>query len=245
MGPIIVTASTEQELSLLVRTIGARNLSAPGWRPLYDGGICGSRVYLAVTGIGKVNAAAAAMALIDRYVPSLIINTGCAGAYVGSGLAVGDIALATSEILGDEGVLTTDGWETLEAIGIPSVKQGGTSYFNEFPLSRQAASRAAELAASRGIPLRSGRFVAVSTCSGTSVRGSELFRRFGGLCENMEGAAVAQVALSCGIGCLEIRGISNMVEDRDLSRWDIPTAVAHAQRFILTYLETAGGAAAP
>jgi futalosine hydrolase len=55
--------------------------------------------------------------------------------------------------------------------------------------------------------------------------------------ENMEGAAVAQVCLRCGVDCLEIRGISNLVEARDLKKWDITRAVESAQRFVLKYLE--------
>ena len=61
----------------------------------------------------------------------------------------------------------------------------------------------------------------------------ELARRYQAVCENMEGAAVALVALRYGIPCLEIRGISNLVEDRDMSRWDIGLAVEAAQRFVL------------
>jgi futalosine hydrolase len=36
---------------------------------------------------------------------------------------------------------------------------------------------------------------------------------------------------------MEIRGISNMVEDRDLSRWDIAGAAEKAQRFVLRFIE--------
>jgi futalosine hydrolase len=54
----------------------------------------------------------------------------------------------------------------------------------------------------------------------------------------MEGAAVAHVALRHGLDCMEIRGVSNMVEDRDLSRWDIAGAAEQAQRFILAFIET-------
>jgi futalosine hydrolase len=239
VGPIVVTASTELELELVVRASGARELEDVAGRPVYGGKVADASVILAVTGIGKVNAAAATMALAARFSPALIVNTGCAGAYPESGLFVGDLALATSEILGDEGVLTSDGWEPLDLIGIPSLVVNGTPYFNEFPLCRQTAARAKALAVSRGISLRSGRFVTVSTCSGTAARGAELYRRFGGICENMEGAAVVQVALACGIPCLEVRGISNLVEDRDLSRWDISAAVCRAQQLVLAFLETA------
>ena len=53
----------------------------------------------------------------------------------------------------------------------------------------------------------------------------------------MEGAAAAQVALRYGVDCLEIRGISNMVEDRDLLRWNISLAVENAQSFVLKFIE--------
>jgi futalosine hydrolase len=52
----------------------------------------------------------------------------------------------------------------------------------------------------------------------------------------MEGAAVAQVAVLHGVPWLEVRSISNIVEDRDLKKWDIPKAadaVQHAVQHIL------------
>ena len=88
----------------------------------------GGRSILAVTGIGKVNTAAAVTSLLERFEPELLINTGCAGAYRGSGLAVGDLAMATDEVFGDEGVLGTDGWHSLELIGIPTVERKGAVF---------------------------------------------------------------------------------------------------------------------
>jgi futalosine hydrolase len=49
----------------------------------------------------------------------------------------------------------------------------------------------------------------------------------------MEGAAVAQIAALYGIPMLEVRGISNMVEDRDLRRWDKKTASLNCQKAVL------------
>lgn len=238
MASIIVAAATHKELALLIRSIGAQQEpGARAGRETYRGELGGVTLYLTVTGLGKANTASALTALLERVSPRLVINVGCAGAYVGSGLQVGDLAVASAEVYGDEGVLTPTGWEPLESIGIPQVVRGGRRFFNEFPLTMLLAERAVQLGAAQGIAVRRGRFVTVSTCSGTAVRGDELARRFDAICENMEGAAAAHMALLYGVDCLEIRGISNMVEDRDLSAWNIPLAVETAQRFLLKYLE--------
>jgi futalosine hydrolase len=122
---------------------------------------------------------------------------------------------------------------------IPLLERDGKRYFNIFPLSPQATEKAVRLGESVGQPLMAGPFVTVSTCSGTSARGEELAGRFSGaICENMEGAAAAQVALMYGVEGLEIRGVSNLGEDRDLSRWNISLAVERAQQFVLKYIET-------
>lgn len=238
MRPTLVTAATMLELAPLIHAIEAQKLSAAEFPETFGGTVGTSAVLLAVTGMGKVNTAMAITALFERHRPGLLINTGCAGAYPGSGLKLGDLALATAEVYGDEGVLTPTGWESLECIGIPVLEREGKCYSNEFPLSVPVWERAMGLAATMGLTMGRGRFVTVSTCSGTRSRGEELQRRFGAICENMEGAAAAQVSMCYGIDCLEVRGISNMVEDRDLSRWDIPLAVEKTQRFLLRLLET-------
>ena len=61
--------------------------------------------------------------------------------------------------------------------------------------------------------------------------------RVGALVVDMEGRVVAVVCLRSGLDSLEIRGISNLVEERNLENWDIPRAVEAAQRFVLKYLE--------
>lgn len=237
MKTALVTASTLQEIYLLAASLGTNEISFDGAVKTFGKELGNLTVILSVTGIGKVNAASACTALISHFKPDLIVNTGCAGAFTGSGLAVGDLAIATAEIYGDEGVLTPDGWQTMELIGIPLAIRNGQRFFNEFPLSLQYSSIAAQLADGLGISVQRGKFVTVSTCSGTLARGNELHRRFGAVCENMEGAAIAHVALLHDIDCMELRGISNLVEDRDLSGWNIPLAVERAQRFLLKFLE--------
>src|SRR5512135_3469067 len=116
MKPVIVTAATIRELSWLISMLEGKERFQVGHREAYRGELGERAVILAVTGIGKVNAAVATTALLERFEPELLVNTGCAGAYRGSGLAVGDLALATVEMFGDEGVGAPDGWHTLELI---------------------------------------------------------------------------------------------------------------------------------
>jgi futalosine hydrolase len=237
MHPILVIAAVRQEIADLTGTMNGIRIEDPVFPESYCGEINGKKVVTAVVGIGKANSAGGVTALVLRHAPRIVIITGCAGAYPESGLETGQLALAASEVFGDEGVLTCEGWKGLEEIGISVLERKGTRYFNEIPLSFSLAEQAIQLASALDLPLRRGRFITVSTCSGTSSRGRELFRLFGGLCENMEGAAAALVAMQYGIDCLEVRGISNLVEDRDLSRWNIQLAVEQAQRFVYRYIE--------
>ena len=237
MNPIIVTASTPLELSLLRHGLSALPCTGAGHLDSFRGRVGGREVLLAVTGIGKVNAACAATVLLERFTPQLLINTGCGGACAGSGLCVGDLAIASGESFPEEGVETPQGWRGLDLIGIPVFQGRGKRVFNQIPLDRDLAAGALALAREHGFRAELGPFHTVSTCSGTAGRGAELLRRYPGICESMEGGALAQVALVYGVPFLEVRGVSNLVEDRDLSRWDLTRAVTEVQRFLLGYLE--------
>ena len=241
MRRVVVTASTRMELSQLLDAASAHPFSGAGHLPVWRAELPGLELFIAQTGLGKANAACAATVLCERLAPELLINTGCGGAFPGFGVGVGDIAVADSECFADEGVLTPDGWRGLDLIGIPLYEGRGERVYNRVPLPPEPARRALEHAAAEGFVAALGPFLTVSTCSGTSRRGEEMLRRFPGICENMEGAAVAHVALIYGVPCLELRGISNMVEDRDMSRWDLKRAVAEVQRFLLGFLERPDG----
>ena len=151
---------------------------------------------------------------------------GIGGAYAGSGLQIGDLAVASAEHDAELGVVTPDGWQGAERIGIPVVERDGVSYFNQFPVDAALSKRVAG-----AVGAARGPFLSVQSCSGTADLGARRAARVAGaLCENMEGAAAAQVCLRHGgIPFVELRAISNHVEDRDTSRWDLPGACRRAQ----------------
>ena len=198
----------------------------------YKGNLSGRSVVMTVSGIGKVNAAHAATRLILDHCPSQIWNIGIGGAYPSSGLCIGDIAVAEKEIYGDEGVMQEEGLAGLSLVGIPLLKKGRKKYFNEFVLDRGLVQRVLGICSPERAPfaVKSGPFVTVSACTGTAARARGIEEGFGAICENMEGAAVAHICARYGIPLFEMRGISNLVDDRNRAKWDIRRAAVNCQR---------------
>lgn len=224
--------------ALIDRLSGGRTTEA-GSKQLIEGTLGGKPVVLCVGGMGKVNAAHAATLLVTRFAPSSLIVFGIGGAYPSSGALVGDLAVAESEIAGDEGVLTHDGFKDTEYIGIPLLRTAASGIYNTYPATAPLVALARtilETGTSAG-SVHIGSFVTLSTCTGTRERARELETRYKALCENMEGAAAAHVAIAHNVPWIELRGISNIVEDRDFAKWDIPRAARAAQHAVVRMLE--------
>jgi len=200
---------------------------------VYIGRLSGHDILMLNTGIGKVNAAHSATCLIENYPVKGLINMGVGGAYPASGLKIGDIAIASKEIYGDEGVITSKGWTGMTEIGIPVVQAGRKKYFNEFKLNSALSKKLIIRHLSPVIKIKSGPFVTVSSTTGTHERAAELRKRFHAVCENMEGAAIAQVCAIYKIPMLEIRGISNIAGERDKRKWNLDLASENCQELVL------------
>jgi futalosine hydrolase len=231
-APLALLCAVPQEAEVLRTALANRVGVAVGRKEAVRGVLDGVPVILFPAGMGKVNAAQGATALLEGEAVRGVVGFGIAGAYPGSGLEVGEVALASHAVYGDEGVQTPGGWLSTEGIGIPLLERPGVRRFNEFPLdaARVESARAALEAA--GVAAAVGPFLTVSACSGTTARGVELAERFGALCEGMEGAALAHVCALYDVPFLELRAASNRVEDRDLSRWKIREAVEAAQHAV-------------
>jgi futalosine hydrolase len=174
---------------------------------------------------------------VTRPKPSLVIQTGIAGAYVPAGIPVGSVVLANTEIYGDLGVMTPDGWRPVEEIGIPLIEASGTrpARFNYFPFDEDLVARASAIG--RSLVARTGPFLTLSQVTGVRALGDALYQRFGALCESMEGAAAAHVCALHDVPFLEVRGISNLIEDRNRSAWRIKEAADAAQAVALRLAE--------
>ncbi len=229
--PLGIIASSEIEAGIIIGQIRATEKVQLHRKTFYKGTLGREKpVVLSLCGVGKANAAHATTLLIERFGPEVIYILGVAGAYPSSRLRVGDIVIAEKEIYGDEGLETGTDFCTMEVLTLPLASIGSIRYFNEFPLL---------IPEQFGGFNNRGTFVTVSSCSGTISRALEREKRFKALCENMEGAAVAHVCALCGIPAVEIRGISNVIEDREprpLPRNALFTASENVQRAFLDKL---------
>ena len=176
-----------------------------------------------ITGVGPVEAAVRLTAFLAATTLPLagVVNFGVAGAYAGAkgnGAAVLDICLAEREVLADLGVCANDDVQPLRGEGF--------TLADSFELDPGLRRRAESLLTAAAIPWVSGVFATVSGASGTRRRGDLLAARHQALCENMEGAAVARVCQHFGLPLLELRCISNLIEDRDLRNWQLRQACA-------------------
>ncbi|MEZ4601684.1 MAG: futalosine hydrolase [Syntrophotaleaceae bacterium] len=238
---IAIVAAVPLETAQLRRSLWPCEVRRCGQRELFLGVLYGHKIALLHSGIGKVNAASAVTALFENFRPKALIVIGCGGAYPDSTLEKGDLVLATEEISADEGVVTHEGFRPFSELGFPLLSDPNPRLESRFPVDQNLLNMARpffeQVAQQEGRKMVSGSIVTVSTCSGNEQLGREIARRTAGICENMEGAAIAQVCRLYRIPFLELRGISNRVENRDLTNWDLPGAAEIAQLALRAFLQ--------
>ncbi|MEA3467424.1 MAG: futalosine hydrolase [Thermodesulfobacteriota bacterium] len=204
----LVVCATEFELQPLLERV---NPEKKGWMSL-------------VTGVGMVETTLNLTRLLEQQPKKIhaVLNFGVAGAYKcdgreGAGLL--EICLAEQEVFGDFGICHVDRIEPLaeHLVHRPS-----------YVLDHDLLNRAETLLQENGLSAKRGNFVTVCGVSATERRGTMLGTQYDGLSENMEGAAVARVCEEFNLPLLEMRTISNFVEERDIQRWKLTEACAQA-----------------
>ncbi len=231
-----LVCSVDQECGKIMSEMRDIKYLHTGPVTLLSGSIGRKKVILVITGIGKVNASHGATILTGEYRPSCVINFGIGGCYPASGLSIGDVAVASKEFYADEGVIMGDRFFSMEEAGMAILQIGRKRYYNEFhpgaALMRIFRKKVA------GMPINTGYgiFLTVSSVSGTIRRSEYLERSFGGVCENMEGAAVFHVAHMYKTACFEVRGISNIAGIRDKRKWNFRKAAENCQAVLLEFI---------
>jgi futalosine hydrolase len=227
-----IVASSEAEVAQLIVSLEARPMGMKAGFPCYRGRMGNETISIGVIGLGVVSAALALGTFFATGRVDQAIMVGSAGAFPDSELDVGDVAIASSEILAELGVCTGRGLGDAAALSSLGLEQ---TLFLDERLSRDI-SRAAE-----GLfRVRTGPFLSVVGVSDSDEQAGARAARFRPLVENMEGYALALAGKRLGIRVAEVRGISNRAGVRDKSLWNLDLANERAQTAVLAFLLATG-----
>lgn len=164
------------------------------------GSIAGSEVVVVQCGIGKVNAAVCAQTLINGFGVDRVVNTGVAGSLTDE-LTINDFVVSVDAVQHDYDVT---------AIGFAPGEIPYTGMV-AFPADEGMRERAVE-AVRRAAPtskVLEGRICSGDQFIATTEQRERIVSTFGGLCAEMEGAAIAQVCHLNGTPYVIIRAISD------------------------------------
>lgn len=170
-----------------------------------------------VTGVGMT---ATAFALGSTLNPSygLVINLGIAGTYQRD-IALGTLVQVTEDIFSELGAESPSGFLTIEKLGF------GKSRFQEINAEKPFKT---DLLQVNGIT--------VNRVHGTKESIKETQERLNPDTESMEGAAVFYACEQMEIPCLQIRSISNYVEERNTASWEIGKAIRNLNAWAIRFL---------
>ena len=214
-----IIGAMEVEVATLKSNMTVKNTVKKASMEFYEGTIGNTEVVVVRSGLGKVNAGICVQILIDLFNVTHVINTGIAGS-LNADINIGDIVLSTDACYHDVDV-TVFGYKKGE---IPQI---GAATFEADKELREKAKASIKKAAP-DIGVFEGR-----VCSGDQFISSAevkdaIIKEHGGLCTEMEGAAIAQASYLNNTPFLIIRAISDKADGG--AEVDYPTFEAKAAK---------------
>ena len=172
---------------------------------------------LCVSGVGLMHATHSLAGFLQTEKPDVIIQAGIGGGFHPLKHPIGQSVAVGSEMQGDLGVMEPGGlWQ-----GLPEMR------LMDPDLAPYTSARLInphhDLLTKSGLPIVNG--VSVNRVSTDAEFIHILAHKQAADVESMEGAAFHYSCLQAGIPFLQLRGLSNLVGDRDKSRWQITTAL--------------------
>lgn len=195
----------------------------------YSGVLEGREAVIVRSGIGKVNAGICTQILADVFHVDAVINTGIAGSLAAQ-IDIGDIVVSTDTVQHDIDA-TGFGYD----LGV--IPRMETSCFEADKALVEAAVAACREAVPE-IKVFTGRIVSGDQFVSDRETKDRIAKVFGGMCTEMEGAAIAQAAWLNRIPFVIIRAISDKADDS--ATMDYPAferqAIAHSVALVRNFV---------
>ena len=208
---ILIAAATEAEL-----------------QPLHSFTMTGAEhsIELLVTGVGLLSSGISLLRKCHDLHPDLAILTGIAGSFE-EALVPGKTVVIKNEQIGDLGVEENGSFRNIFNMGLANP--------DSFPYQNGLLTNPHDiLYNSTGLNIVDA--VSVNEISTAPDRIKYYRERLGASVESMEGAAFHQVCLELHIPFVQIRGISNIVGDRNKNNWKIQEAIEASANAVIALI---------
>jgi len=186
------------------------------------------RLHICITGVGLMAATYKLIESIGKHRPDFVLQAGVAGAFPHSGFRTGDMVFVARELLGDCGTEEGNLFQDVFDIGLVEA--------DSFPFDQKYIINPIEgLAAKIDLPEATG--LTVHTVSGSDKTALMRAEKYRADVESMEGAALHYVCRQQHIPFAQVRCISNRVERRDKSKWEMEKALRRLNDWLSAFLQ--------
>ena len=224
-----IIGAMEEEVTALREKLADGKMLRKASMDFYSGTFNGVEAVVVRSGIGKVNAGICTQILADIYGVDAVINTGIAGSLKAE-INIGDIVISTDALQHDMDA-TGFGYEP----GV--IPRMEISCFQADAELVEKARAACEESVP-GIQVFTGRVVSGDQFISDKKVKARIIGQFGGMCTEMEGAAIAQAAWLNQIPFVIIRAVSDKADDS--ATVDYPTferqAIAHSVALVENFV---------
>ena len=193
---IVVLAAFSLETTAIVHHFALHRSKSSGFVNMWSG----PRFSLAMTGIGKVNAAAATQYIIDREKPDILMNVGLCGGFA-KAVTVGDIVLPSHVVQHDNDQRVFG----LALGAIPGINKVRIPLY-QLPQQKRKYTSGVCLTGDR---ILQGEYEA-----------SLMYALFHPIVVDMELGAIAQVSYLNKIKLISIKSITDIVEHSDIKKFE-------------------------
>jgi futalosine hydrolase len=197
---IVIAAATEMELRPFIHLMGVKNdISIEGW----------------ITGVGSIATTHFLAENVSNQYQSIVVQVGIAGCFSDT-IEIGSAVVVEDELVNDMGVFEKDGYKDLFSLGLLNE--------NTAPFENGVLHNPNEMIL-KASGLKFVRGIGVNEISTSSMK-IKLFKEvYKADIESMEGSAFHYVCMMRKIPFIQIRGISNIVGERNKSKWKIKEAI--------------------
>jgi futalosine hydrolase len=222
-GRLLLVSATLQEVAPLLQRYPYKHLEANLVQtPLFT---------LGITGVGLVNAATNTTRFLLSGTFDFALQMGIAGTFADH-LSMGTCVQVVHDFMPELRVSTPAGYIEMKDWGLMQSPVNG--------YGAEGISNHSEYFSH----LTEARSLSVQTVTGDEALAQRMKEEYKKLfqldpdIESMEGAAFFTACSQLQIPCAQIRSISNRVENRDTSRWQIPLATGNLCEEIICFIET-------